>query len=418
MKVAKMKARGKPGPVRKPGPAPARKLTIKSLPLPAYERILLYVASNFKAVQDFALVCKKFAEVAKGSKQHWFQMSVMHFHPVLAKTHDVEALQSLLREDRVEPSVNWQSFFMTQRQAQIDRKRKSTMTKFGRVFTTNNEESEYYRTRWEPIGCSFVLGTGKNVSVVPAQNVVFFATGLTVTVELPEQPKKIPPLTATSQGEKAEFQCGKTAILCPGDISLQESNGVLSCVYTSGEVCFLSWNLNYFTLAQRLTSFSYPSKEDDLDSQFGLRGYYLLIEVRNCTESYEVLALRNVDLKAAGNVAVASVDCTNRFRPLPMEIGYAWKTTAFSNRFPGVCVVDTLLRSEFGDIVWSGCRGAKIRPQPSKARFDGEVFTLSCEDDRGSVTLTLHKTDSGYDICKAAVSVKLSEIEKLYRRAA
>ena len=418
MKVAKMKPKAKPGPARKAGSVPAKKPSLSSLPLPAYELILQYLASNFKAVQDFARVCKKFAAVAKTAQQHWFQLSLLHFAGVLGKSQDLEALQTLSRENRTQPGVNWQKFFLTQRQAQIERKRKSLMTKFRKIFCSNSGDVAYYRGRWETLGCGFTVAQGKSVSPVPAQNVTFFHTGVCVVIELPDQPKRLPTLQAETQGSKLDFPPPKASVLSPGEVSLHEGAGVLACVYTSGEACYLAWNLNYFLLAQRFANFTYAVREDDLDHMFGLRGYHLIVEIRDASRSIQVLTLRNFDLKASGTTAVATVDTTNEATPLPLDVGFAWKTAAFAEKFPGVCVVEALLRSEFGDIVWAASRGSKIRPLASKVRLEGEIYALACEDEKGGVTLSLLKSDTGYAIRKATVSVKLTEIEKLYRRAA
>lgn len=413
-----MKPKAKPGPIRKAGSVPAKKPSLSSLPLPAYELILQYLACNFKAVQDFARICKKFAAVAKNAQQHWFQLSLLHFAGVIGKSQDLEALQALRRENRTQPGVNWQKFFMTQRQAQIERKRKSLMTKFGKIFCATSGDVAYYRGRWEALGCAFAVVQGKSVYPVPAQNVTFFHAGICVVIELPDQPKRLPTLQAETQGSKLDFPPPKTSVLSPGEVSLHEGAGVLACVYTSGEACYLAWSLNYFLLAQKFANFTYTVREDDLDHMFGLRGYHLIVEIRDANRSIQVLTLRNFDLKAGGSTAVATIDTTNEATPLPLDVGFAWKTAAFSEKFPGVCVMETLLRSEFGDIVWAASRGTKIRPLANKVRLEGEIFALTCEDEKGGVTLSLLKSDTSYEIKKATVTVKLTEIEKLYRRAA
>lgn len=418
MKVAKMKPRAKPGPIRKAGPAPSKKPPTCPLPLPACELILQYLATNFKSVQDFALVCKKFAEIARNAQQHWFQLSLLHFAAVLGKSQDVEALQRLRRENKTQPGVDWKKFFMTQKQAQIGRKKKLLMTKWGRIFNTDSGDVTYYRKQWEALGCSFALVQGKSISPVPAQNVTFFYTGICVALELIDQPKRLPTLQAETQGSKLAFPPPTASVITPGEVSLHEATGVLSCVYTSGETCYAAWNVNYFLLAQRFANFKYQIREDDLDHMFGLRGYNLIIEIRDATCSIQVLTLRNFDLKVSGSEATATVDCKNDATPLPLDVGFPWRTTAFNGKFAGVCVVETLLRSEFGDIVWAASRGAKIRPLVSKVRLEGETYALTCEDEKGSATLSLLKSTTGYDIKKAAVTVKLTEIEKMYRRAA
>jgi hypothetical protein len=418
MKVAKMKPKAKPGSIRKAGPAPSKKPSIRSLPLPAYELILQYLAYNFKSVQDFALVCKKFSEVARTAQQHWFQLSLLHFAAVLGKSQDVEALQTLRRENKTQPGVDWMRFFMTQKQAQNERKRKLLMTKWGKIFNTNSGDVAYYRKQWEALGCGFAVVQGKSISPIPAQNVTFFHTGICIALELLDQPKRLPTLQAEIQGLKLDFPPPKASVVSPGDVSLHEGAGVLTCVYTSGETCYAAWNVNYFLLAQRFAKFKYPTREDDLDHMFGLRGYDLIIEIRDATCSIQVLTLRNFDLKVSGSAAVATIDCVNEATPLPLDVGFAWRITAFDGKFAGVCVVEALLRSEFGDIVWTASRGTKIRPLANKVRLEGETCALTCEDEKGGLTLSLLKSATGYDIKKAAVTVKLTEIEKMYRRAA
>lgn len=410
-----MKPKMKPGSARKAGLAPAKKTSLKTLPLPACELILRYLACNFKAVQDFALICKKFSQVALSSQQHWFQLSLLHFSGVLGKTQDLEALQTLNKHNQTQSGVNWLKFFMSHRSLQIRKKREALMAKLGKIFNSNSGDVAYYRTRWEGMGCGFAVIQGKNVTPVPAQNVTFFHTGVCVAIELPEQPKRLPTLQAEMQGSKLDFPPSKTSVLSPGEVSLQEGGGVLACTFTSGEICYAVWNIDYFHLAQRFASYTYPVREDDVDHMFGLRSYYLLVELRHTTRSIQLLTLRNFDLRVSGQTATSSIDCTNESTPLPLDIGFPWKTAAFSEKFQGVCIVDTMLRSEFGDIVWAASRGTKIRPLANKVRMEGEQFALTCEDDKGSLVLSLLKSEAGYEIRKATVTVKLAEVEKMYR---
>ncbi|XP_072267611.1 F-box only protein 15 isoform X2 [Pyxicephalus adspersus] len=160
---------------------------------------------------------------------------------------------------------------------------------------------------------------------------------------------------------------------------------------------------------------------DDIDSEYGLHGYQLHIDLYSGSKTYFSRTFRGLFCKKEyiknGNVKMTAIGLKNnrQHAPLVGKVDFLWKTPTFSGRIQNCFIMDVTLLDELETPYWCFC--APVQLQESKYSetlydFMGQSFYMEYKDSVGKLfaELTWMKESEEYFIINL---VLLLNTEKL-----
>lgn len=159
-------------------------------------------------------------------------------------------------------------------------------------------------------------------------------------------------------------------------------------------ICFLSFHLLYIDLLKQMTGLQqiYQNKFCDIDSEFGMHDWTVLIDLHNSktsfvSEAFTKVFTKQVDRQWAHFTLVESEANARRFNDSISFAGnlfYEWRSLIFSEKVQNLAILDLVVQDEFGEPFFFTC--APVEVVPNQRLFQNEL-NFNHQDDDSEVTI-------------------------------
>jgi hypothetical protein len=259
--------------------------------------------------------------------------------------------------------VDWRGLFISKHQQTASLTLKKAKDQVLKLL----QSSSLSLTLYKPLAAKFALVVKVNKAELHkgAKDVFCMDNSLCVRHILETASSTVPALVVSLASLRFEVPPSPSKLLVQGEeFRLLQSDHAVVVAFNSGEIAFVAWNLHYVFALSRLVKFQPQPRFTDHDSKFGLLGYYVIVEIRTGGSSIARGCFRSVDFEVNGEFAETTIDTVREGMRLKADYGFAWQSTAFSNKFREVAVFDVTLKTAEGEPIWYISQAALLARDP------------------------------------------------------
>lgn len=368
-----------------------------NLPSPLKQNIFLYAIGKFQEVMCVGLVCKDFYSQLFNSQYIWFSLSGNNLNE-LPGNFKAEYIKSRVNSGYFDNSLDWKAFYLNKRKELMQKSQKKKEQMVAKYIKSNTNPNIQKVIRKSNL--KIVWKHKKMLKEI--SEMFYFKTSVSVIVKLESPCSDSGSIEITYLGKKLPLCPSKDKeVLVSGEVSLIRQGQVCVTAFSNQEIPFMIWNVHYFDFMLPMFNKKLTPKYDDLDSQFGLLNYSLLVELRTGGNSLECIYLHQVDFEIDGNWTTSLIEVNYRIPKNKLFIG--WKTEAFSGKFTQTGIIDCTLRCQEGEAIWWISAPAKLKVT-QRDSIKGDLLELKVVKTPGEACIYIREEQ---DWVIEAIEVKL-----------
>ncbi|CAG9310377.1 unnamed protein product [Blepharisma stoltei] len=382
-----------------------------NLPHPLISEILHYSIGSNQDLLALCQTCKMLYNLIFQHKSIWASLFLLKFPNSLSKLININTLSNDLSHGIVDQSKDWKNLYLSQVKKNQEAQIKKLTTQLSKL--TLDSTCGTMEKAMKNVKPKFNWRCGKIRIDIEPTNVVYFRSGMTVKLSLEQTCNQLGCLEASISNTRfpIKFYSQNEKMLNSGNVHAKKCGNAVCIMLNENDITFMYFTINYMDIIPQLTKYAVKPRRDDIDSNFGMHSYTLGLEIRTPLTSIETIVFRVVDFVPEGNFAIFYSD-ELEYKINKNKFVINWKTIAFSGKIQDVCIVDCILRSEFGEPVWWISEADKIEIK-ERHGYRGDVYSLLLQKDQGEIELFFVDNDA-WELKSIQLRLSLSYISSIF----
>lgn len=381
-----------------------QKKTWAVLPGLVLQKIALLSTCSIKDLLTICSVSKAWRSSILQSQLVWLHLSLCCYPEKVSRISEAQ----LMYTHESSGGVDWKSLFISSHKHNAALVQKLAKKQVLKLLQSNSLSLALYKSTAAKL--TLRVKVGKAIELKTSKDIFLMDNSLCARHILQTSSNTIPPLAVSLSSLKIELPSSTSRLLVAGEeFNLLQNDHCLVVCFTSGEIVFVAWNLHYVYLLSNLVKYRPMPRYSDHDSLFGLLGYYVIVEVRTGGTSMARTCFRSIDFEPSGEYVEAVINTSTEGMKLKADFGFAWQSTAFSNKFKDVAVFDITVKATEGEPIWGISQAALLQ----RDSLDPNEATFSVSDAIGIASFAIKK----FTIRSILLKIKASFISSLFVKA-
>lgn len=397
--------------VTKPAVSVQSMCKLFKLPSPVFMEILMFSIGNGKELLEISVSCKRMFDFVYKDTRLWLSIYIKHFPKEIKPESELAPLKQRLKDGFKDTSRNWKDLYIASYKKHIEILYENSIKKLAQNFKHNLMQKLTGLIKTYNI--KFTSKNGRNSQKIGKKAINYLGCSIILTVGHDNPVQKMSSLEIEMLGKKLAFAPKTRTGIKEGRVEIENSENSLN-IMVDKDIYTEYWLISYYDIVKSILVYKHPVTFDDISSNFGTRGYSLILDVHNLTESLVYHYERCFDFSAEGSKISGHIEDL-KYRIPKEKMIIKWKSLAFSDKFDNICLVDFVLCSEFGNPLSGGSAGGCLKLEETNSN-DGDGYSLTIIKESVKITLWFRDKIKSFTLIGLNVEFDMSFIESIFKR--